>query len=45
MKRKQYEKPLMKVVVMNQRVQLLADSPGSLGSSNPFTGGGDPLNP
>ena len=35
----------MKVVLLQQRTMLLAGSPAGVGSPNPFSDGGDPLNP
>lgn len=42
MKKKQYEKPSMKVILLQQRTMLLA---GSVKPLDPFDNGGDPLNP
>ena len=42
MKKKEYEKPAMQVVQLKQQPQLLA---GSVDPVDPFTPGGDPLNP
>jgi len=42
MKKKQYLKPSLEVVVLKQQQHLLA---GSVDPVNPFTPGGDPLNP
>ena len=42
MKKKQYEKPSMKVVLLQQRAQLLAGS-GGLGEPNNYPGGGNPF--
>ena len=44
MKRKEYEKPSVEVVVMKQQPQLLAGSNG-VDPVSPFNPGGDPLNP
>ena len=41
MKRKQYEKPSIEVVVLNQKPTLLQ---ASVDPVDPFTPGGDPLN-
>ena len=46
MKKKQfYEKPSMEVFELKQQAQLLAGSNGVPDGLNPFTPGGDPLNP
>ena len=45
MKRKKYEVPTMDVVEVKQQAQLLAGSNGVPDGLNPFTPGGDPLNP
>lgn len=42
MKRKDYEKPTMKVVKLQQQAQLLAGS-GRLGDPTDYPDGGDPL--
>ena len=42
MKKKEYEKPTTQVVQLKQQPQLLA---GSVDPVDPFTPGGDPLNP
>lgn len=42
MKKKKYEKPSLEVVVLKQQPQLLASSVDPV---DPFTPGGDPLNP
>jgi len=44
MKKKQYQKPSMKVVLLQQRTMLLAGSNG-VDPLSPFNPGGDPLNP
>ena len=43
MKRKDYEKPSMKVVILKQRAKLLQAS-GGLEQPDSFEEGGDPLN-
>ena len=46
MKKKQfYEKPSMKVFKLKQQPQLLAGSNGVPDGLDPFTPGGDPLDP
>ena len=47
MKRKDYEKPTMQVVEVRQQVQLLAGSAasGGMNPNEPYTPGGDPINP
>lgn len=45
MKKKQYDKPSMKIVALQQRTMLLAGSTGSVDNPGSFTPGGDPLNP
>jgi len=45
MKRKDYDKPSMKVVLLQQQQHLLAGSTGSVNNPDPFVDGGDPLNP
>ena len=45
MKRKEYETPTMQVVEVRQQAQLLAGSKGETDPLDPFTPGGDPLNP
>lgn len=46
MKKKQfYEKPSMQVIKLQQQQQLLAGSNGVPDGLDPFTPGGDPLNP
>ena len=46
MKKKQiYEKPSMKVFPLRQKPQLLTGSNGVPDGLDPFTPGGDPLNP
>lgn len=45
MKKKDYLKPTMQVVMLKQQQQLLAGSTGSVNNPDPFTPGGDPLNP
>jgi hypothetical protein len=42
MKKKEYERPTMQVVQLQQQQHLLA---GSVDPLDPFTPGGDPLNP
>ena len=42
MKKKEYERPTMQVVKLQQQQQLLT---GSVDPVDPFTPGGDPLNP
>lgn len=42
MKKRQYEKPSMKVVLLQQRTMLLAGS--GLGNPDNYPGGGDPFN-
>ena len=44
MKKKLYEKPTTKVVMLKQQPQLLAGS-GGLGEPSGYPGGGDPFNP
>ena len=44
MKRKEYDKPSMKVVLLQQRTMLLAGSNG-VDPLSPFAPGSDPLNP
>ena len=44
MKRKDYDKPSMKVVLLQQRTMLLAGSNG-VDPPSPFDPGGDPLTP
>jgi hypothetical protein len=41
MKRKDYQKPTMKVVILQHRTQLLAGS--GLNNPNDYTDGGDPF--
>ena len=43
MKKKQYDKPSMKVVLLQQRTMLLAGS-NEVDALSPFESGGDPLN-
>jgi len=45
MKRKEYEKPSVEVVVLKQQQHLLAGSTGSVNNPDSFEPGGDPLNP
>ena len=45
MRKKQYDKPSMKVVALQQQTQLLAGSTGSVNNPDSFENGGDPLNP
>ena len=45
MKKKDYEKPSMKVVLLQQRTMLLAGSGKGVDPLSPFNPGGDPLNP
>lgn len=44
MKKKSYEKPSMKVVMLQQQ-SIICSSPGSVNNPDPFEDGGDPLNP
>lgn len=44
MKKKEYERPTMQIVVLKQQTQLLAVS-GELPDKPDYPGGGDPLNP
>ena len=44
MRKKQYDKPSMKAVVLQQQ-SIICSSPGSVSNPDPFEGGGDPLNP
>ena len=44
MKRKEYQKPTMQVVKLQQQTQLLAGS-GELPGMPGYPGGGDPFNP
>ena len=44
-KKKKYEKPAMQVFDLKQQQQLLAGSSGVPDGLDPFTPGGDPLNP
>lgn len=43
MKKKQYEKPSMKVYVLQHKCQILAGSSGDVPNSDPYTPGGDPF--
>ena len=43
MKKKEYEKPAVEVVVLKQQQPLLAGS--GLGNPSDYPGGGDPFNP
>jgi hypothetical protein len=47
MKKKEYERPTMQVVELKQQLALLAGSAASGGMTpnDPYTPGGDPLNP
>jgi len=45
MRKKQYDKPSMKVVMLQQRTMLLAGSGNGVDPLSPFNPGGDPLNP
>ena len=45
MKKKQYEKPSMEVVLLQQRTMLLAGSPNGVDPLSPFAPGNDPLVP
>ena len=45
MKKKQYEKPSMEVVMLQQRTMLLAGSGNGVDPLSPFAPGSDPLNP
>jgi hypothetical protein len=45
MKKKMYEKPSMKVVLLKQRTMLLAGSGNGVDPLSPFAPGSDPLNP
>ena len=45
MKKKMYEKPSMKVVLLKQRTMLLAGSGNGVDPLSPFAPGNDPLNP
>ena len=44
MRKKQYEKPSMKVYPLRQKPKLMVGSNGGLGSPGPFEPGGNPLN-
>ena len=43
MKRKQYEKPSVEVVVLNQKPTLLAGSGGEIPNNDPYTPESDPF--
>jgi hypothetical protein len=43
MKKKQYEKPSMKVILLQQRTMLLAGSGNGVDPLSPFDNGGNPL--
>ena len=45
MKKRMYEKPSMKVVLLQQRTMLLAGSANGVDPLSPFAPGSDPLNP
>ena len=45
MRKKQYDKPSMKVVMLQQRTMLLAGIGNGVDPLSPFNPGGDPLNP
>ena len=45
MKKKQYLKPSLEVVVLKQQQHLLAGSTGSVNNPSSFGDGGDPLTP
>jgi len=45
MRKKQYDKPSMKVVMLQQRTMLLAGSGNGVDPLSPFNPGGDPLIP
>lgn len=44
MRKKLYDKPSMKVVLLKQRTALLAGSSNGVNQPDPFPPGGDPLN-
>ena len=44
-KKEKFEKPSMQVIELQQRTMLLAGSNGVPDELDPFTPGGDPLNP
>ena len=43
MKKKEYERPTMQVVKLQQQQHLLAGSGGDVPNSDPYTRGGDPF--